>query len=101
MARAVRPGGWVRRPGADHLGGPDRWRAALHARARHPDVGALLPGLVRAIGLELVDAWSESPAGAGPGPVHDYLAELTEVDPGDAAIVLPPLVTVLGSTIPA
>ena len=25
----------------------------------------------------------------------DYLAELTEVDPGDAAIVLPPLVTVL------
>jgi len=55
----------------------------------------LLPGLVRSAGLELVDAWGESPAGAGPGPVADYLAELTEVNPGDASVVLPPLVTVL------
>ncbi len=63
---------------------------------RHPDIGALLPRLVRDAGLELVDAWAEAPAGAGPGPVARYLEELTEVDPGDEPVVLPPLVTVIG-----
>ena len=67
--------------------------------ARHPDVGALLPGMVRELGLELVDAWAEAPAGAGPGPVATYLGDLTEVDPGDASVVLPPLVTVIGRRI--
>ena len=43
---------------------------------------ALLPGLVRDLGLELVDAWAEAPAGAGPGVVSAYLEELTELDPG-------------------
>jgi hypothetical protein len=52
--------------------------------------------MVREVGLELVDAWAEAPAGAGPGPVATYLEELTEVEPGDASIVLPPLVTVIG-----
>jgi len=64
--------------------------------ARHPDIGALLPALVRDAGLELVDAWAEAPAGAGPGPVSEYLEALTEVDPGDEPVVLPPLVTVIG-----
>ena len=63
--------------------------------ARHPDVGALLPALVAQAGLDVVDAWAESQAGAGPGPVRDYLAQLTEVDPGDEPVVLPPLVTVV------
>ena len=63
--------------------------------ARHPDVGALLPSLVRDAGLDIVDAWAEAPAGAGPGPVADYLELLTEVDPGDDPVVLPPLVTVV------
>jgi hypothetical protein len=43
-----------------------------------------------------VDAWAEAPASAGPGAVATYLEELTEVDPGDDPIVLPPLVTVIG-----
>ena len=64
--------------------------------ARHQDVGDLLPRMVREAGLELVDAWAEAPAGAGPGPVATYLEELTEVEPGDASVVLPPLVTVIG-----
>jgi hypothetical protein len=55
----------------------------------------MLPGLVRSAGLQLIDAWAEAPADAGPGPVARYLEELTEVDPGDASIVLPPLVTVI------
>jgi hypothetical protein len=42
-----------------------------------------------------VDAWAEAPAGVGPGPVADYLTLLTDVDPGDDPVVLPPLVTVV------
>jgi SAM-dependent methyltransferase len=95
MRDAVRPGGWVvaqepitsaGRVGGEPLSMPD---------ARHPDVGALLPALVRAAGLDVVDAWAESQADAGPGPVRDYLAALTDVDPGDDPVVLPPLVTVV------
>ena len=95
MAAAVRPGGWVvaQEPitSAGRIGGepfsmPD---------ARHPDFGALLPALVRQAGLVIVDAWAEAPAGAGPGPVAEYLTVLTEVDPGDEPVVLPPLVTVV------
>jgi SAM-dependent methyltransferase len=96
MADAVKPGRWVvaqepvtsaGRIGGQPLSMPD---------VRHPDVGAVLPALVRDAGLELVDAWAEAPAGAGPGPVASYLEELTGVDPGDDPIVLPPLVTVVG-----
>ena len=95
MGAAVRPGGWVvvqepitsaGRVGGKPLSMPD---------ARHPDVGALLPALVAEAGLEVVDAWAESQAGAGDGPVRDYLASLTGVDPGDDPVVLPPLVTVV------
>jgi hypothetical protein len=64
--------------------------------ARHPDIGALLPALVRDAGLDVVDAWAEAPAGVGRGPVADYLEAMTDVDPGDDPVVLPPLVTVLG-----
>jgi SAM-dependent methyltransferase len=100
MARSVRPGGWVvaqepitsaGRVGGTPLSMPD---------ARHPDIGALLPALARDAGLSIVDAWAEAPAGVGPGPVSDYLAELTGVDPGDDPIVLPPLVTIVGRTGP-
>ncbi|HXQ60723.1 MAG TPA: methyltransferase domain-containing protein [Acidimicrobiales bacterium] len=96
MKTAVRPGGWVvaQEPvtSAGRLGG----RPLSMPDARHPDVGALLPGLVRSTGLDIIDAWAEAPAGVGPGPVADYLADLTGVSPGDDSIVLPPLVTVVG-----
>jgi hypothetical protein len=62
--------------------------------ARHPDVGAVLPALFRDAGLDVVDAWGESPAGVG-GAVADYLEAMTSVDPGDDPVVLPPLVTVV------
>jgi SAM-dependent methyltransferase len=96
MARAVKPGGWVvaqepvtsaGRVGGSALSMPD---------VPHPDVGAVLPALVRDTGLELVDAWAEAPAGVGPGPVTSYLASLTGVDPGPDPVILPPLVTVIG-----
>jgi SAM-dependent methyltransferase len=96
MASVVRPGGWVvaqepvtsaGRVGGVPLSMPD---------ALHPDVGAILPALLHDAGLELIDAWAEAPAGVGPGPVTEYLASLTGVDPGDDPVVLPPLVTVIG-----
>ncbi len=97
MALAVRPGGWVvaQEPitSAGRVGG----RSLSMPDARHPDIGALLPALVRDAGLEIVDAWAEAPAGIGPGPVTSYLGSLTGVDPGDDPVVLPPLVTVIGS----
>src|SRR5581483_10685317 len=83
MGQAVRPGGWVvvQEPitTAGRVGG----EPLSMEGARDQDLGASLPGLVRDAGLEIVDAWAESAAGAGPGPVRDYLASLTEVDPGD------------------
>jgi SAM-dependent methyltransferase len=96
MAGAVKPGAWVvaqepittaGRIGGSPLSMPD---------ARHQDVGAILPVLVRDAGLEVIDAWAEAPAGVGPGPVARYLESLTGVDPGDEPVVLPPLVTVIG-----
>jgi SAM-dependent methyltransferase len=96
MAGAVREGGWVvaQEPitSAGRIGGS----ALSMPGARHPDVGAVLPALVRDAGLEVVDAWAEAPAGVGPGPVAAYLETLTGVDPGEDPVVLPPLVTVIG-----
>lgn len=95
MAGAVRQGGWVVAQEPITSAGRIAGQPFSMPDARHPDVGALLPALVQQAGLEVVDAWAEAPAGAGPGPVADYLEVLTEVDPGDDPVVLPPLVTVV------
>ena len=95
MGSAVKPGAWVVAQEPITSAGRIDGNPFSMPEARHPDIGALLPGLVLDAGLELIDAWAEAPAGAGPGPVSTYLEELTEVDPGNSAIVLPPLVTVL------
>lgn len=95
MKSAVRPGGWVvaQEPitSAGRIGG----RPLSMPSARDADVGAVLPGLAVDAGLDLVDAWAEAPAWAGPGPVADYLEGMTEVHPGDEPVILPPLVTVV------
>jgi ubiquinone/menaquinone biosynthesis C-methylase UbiE len=95
MGQAVRPGGWVVTQEPITSAGRIDGRPCVFEDARHPDVGALLPALVRRAGLQLVDAWAEAPAWAGPGPVTEYLAALTEADPGDDPVVLPPLVSVV------
>lgn len=96
MATAVRSGGWVvtQEPitSAGRIGGAPM----SMPEAKHPDVGAVLPALIRNASLEVVDAWAEAPAGVGPGAVSQYLESLTGVDPGDDPVVLPPLVTVIG-----
>lgn len=95
MRKAVRPGGWVVAQEPITSAGRIDGNPLSMPDARHPDVGALLPGLFRAAGLELDDAWAEAPAGSGPGPVAEYLESLTGVDPADDSVVLPPLVTVV------
>ena len=95
MGAAVRPGGWVVAQEPITSAGRVCGEPFSMPDAPNPDVGAELPALTRAAGLEIVDAWAESQAGAGPGPVSEYLASLTGVDPGDDAVVLPPLVTVV------
>jgi SAM-dependent methyltransferase len=95
MGAAVRPRGWVVVQEPITTAGRIDGRPFSMPDARHPDIGALLPALARSAGHEVVDAWAEAPAGAGPGPVADYLAQLTGVDPGDDSVVLPPLVTVV------
>lgn len=95
MGRAVRPGGWVVAQEPITSAGRIDGRPFSMPDARHPDVGALLPALVRRAGLETIDTWAEAPAAAGPGPVAAYLESLTGVDPGEDPVVLPPLVTVV------
>lgn len=95
MGEAVRPLGWVVAQEPVTSAGRVDGRSLSMPDARHPDIGAHLPALVRDAGLEVVDAWAESQAGAGAGPVRDYLTHLTGVDPGDDSVVLPPLVTVV------
>jgi SAM-dependent methyltransferase len=96
MAGAVRQGGWVVAQEPITTAGRIAGTPFSMPDARHPDVGAVLPSLVRDAGLEVIDAWAEAPAGVGPGPVSEYLETLTGVDPGDDPVVLPPLVTVIG-----
>ena len=96
MAGAVRAGGWVVAQEPITSAGRIDGSPLSMPDARHPDVGALLPALVRDAGLQVVDAWAEAPAGVGPGPVARYLESLTGVDPADDPVVLPPLVTVIG-----
>lgn len=96
MAAAVRPGGWVVAQEPITSAGRIDGHPLSMPDALHPDVGALLPALVRRSGLTITDAWAEAPAGCGPGPVAAYLSTLTGVDPGDDPVVLPPLVTVVG-----
>jgi SAM-dependent methyltransferase len=96
MADVVKPGSWVVVQEPITTAGRIAGLAMSMPDARHQDIGAFLPTLVRQSGLEVVDAWAEAPAGVGPGPVSDYLQLLTGVDPGDDPVVLPPLVTVIG-----
>jgi SAM-dependent methyltransferase len=95
MGQAVRPRGWVVVQEPITSAGRIAGAPFSMPDARHPDVGALLPALAVQAGLEVVDAWAEAPAGAGAGPVAEYIAHLTGVDPGDDPVVLPPLVTVV------
>jgi len=67
MGAAVRPGGWVVAQEPITTAGRIGGRPLSMEGARDEDLGAVLPALVGEVGLVLVDAWAEAPAGAGPG----------------------------------
>ncbi|MFP5328126.1 MAG: class I SAM-dependent methyltransferase [Acidimicrobiia bacterium] len=95
MASAVRPGGWVvAQEPITSAGRVDSEPLSMPAAA-DADVGARLSRLVCDAGLDVVDAWAEAPVAPGTPLVREYLEAMTEVDPGDVPIVLPPLVTVV------
>ena len=71
MADVVKPGSWVVAQEPITTAGRINGSPLSMPDARHQDVGALLPALVRSAGLEVVDAWAEAPAGVGPGPVAE------------------------------
>jgi hypothetical protein len=96
MAAVVKPGAWVVAQEPITSAGRIAGTPMSMPEARHPDIGALLPALIRDAGLDVIDAWAEAPAGVGPGAVARYLESLTGVDPEDDPVVLPPLVTVIG-----
>src|SRR5207302_9637556 len=79
MAQAVRPGGWVVAQEPITTAGRIDGQPLSMADAQHPDVGAILPGLVGDAGLDVVDAWAEAPAGVG-GAVAEYLEAMTGGD---------------------
>jgi ubiquinone/menaquinone biosynthesis C-methylase UbiE len=98
MMKAVRTGGWVvaQEPitSAGRVG--HRPISADAPSILHPDLGLDLPSLFHAIGLELTDAWAESPVGYRNGPVVEYLEEMTEATIDNEVVVVPPLMTVVG-----
>jgi SAM-dependent methyltransferase len=96
MAAVVKPGAWVVAQEPITSAGRIAGIPMSMPDARHPDIGALLPALIRDAGLDVIDAWAEAPAGVGAGPVRRYLESLTGVDPEDDPVILPPLVTVIG-----
>ena len=96
MLDAVRPGGYVVAQEPITTAGRIGGKALSMPGVAHQDAGADLPRIFSVAGCEVIDAWAESQVGFGQGPVARYLEELTDVDPGDESIVLPPLVTVIG-----
>ncbi len=95
MASAVKETGWIVAQEPITSSGRIDNKAFSMPDCSNPDIGALLPGLVKKANLKIIDAWAEAPAGAGPGPIADYLKSLTGIDPGEDSVVLPPLVTVI------
>ena len=96
MALATKPGGFVVMQEPITSAGRIDGTAFSMEGALYPDIGALLPSLIRQAGLELIDCWAESQAWSGEGVVSSYLEHLTGVNPGDSPVVLPPLVTAIG-----
>ena len=95
MASITRPGGWLVAQEPITSAGRVAGGATSMPDAPHPDIGALLPALVRFRRSRAGGCLGRSPGGGWPGPVAEYLEDLTGVSPGDDPVVLPPLVTVI------
>ena len=97
MVRAVKKGGWIiiQEP-ITSAGRVGRTEMKMDSDAvLDPDVGCIVLQLLHDAGVEVRDAWIESPVGYGSGPVANYLQAMTDVSVYNEQIALPPLVTAI------
>ena len=99
MKQAIKPNGWVVIQEPVTTAGRIDLMPLSMPDARHQDIGAELPKLILESGLKLIDVWAEAPVGIKEGPVIEYLHFLTETDPGDDPVILPPLVTAIAKNL--
>ena len=62
---------------------------------RHPDIGIMVPQMVKELGIEVTDCWAEAPVALGDSSESRYLEAMTGVLVADEPIMLPPIVTTI------
>lgn len=97
MAGAVRKGGWLVIQEAVTTAGRvgESPISVLPGTMRHPDVGIVVPKIVKSLGLQLVDCWAEAPVGLGDTGETRYLEAMTGMLETDEPVMLPPVVTTI------
>ncbi len=97
MAGVVKTGGWLviqeAITSAGRIGQTPI--SALEAAMRHPDIGIMVPQMVKELGIEVTDCWAEAPVALGDSSESRYLEAMTGVLVADEPIMLPPIVTTI------
>ncbi|TAN30869.1 MAG: methyltransferase domain-containing protein [Actinomycetota bacterium] len=97
MASVVKGGGWIviqeAVTSAGRIG--ESAISALNGTMKHPDIGIIVPRIVRQLRLEITDCWAEAPVGLGDTPESRYLEAMTDILITDEPVMLPPLVTTI------
>lgn len=97
MASVVKDGGWIviqeAITSAGRIG--DSPISALSGTMKHPDIGIMIPSIVKQLGLEITDCWAEAPVGLGDTPESRYLETMTGILVTDVPVMLPPIVTTI------
>ncbi|NNN19152.1 MAG: methyltransferase domain-containing protein [Acidimicrobiaceae bacterium] len=97
MASVVKDGGWIviqeAVTSAGRIG--DSPISTLSGTMKHPDIGIMVPGIVKQLGLEITDCWAEAPVGLGDTPESRYLEAMTGILVTDEPVMLPPIVTTI------
>ena len=97
MASVVKDNGWIviqeAVTSAGRIG--ESPMSTLNGTMRHPDIGIMVPRIIRQLGFEMTDCWAEAPVGLGDTPESRYLEAMTDVLVTDEPVMLPPLVTTI------
>lgn len=95
MASVVRDGGWIVVQEAITSAGRIGLTpiSARSGTMRNPDIGIMVPQIVKDLGLQLIDCWAEAPVGIGDTLESRYLEAMTGVLITDEPVMLPPIVT--------
>ncbi len=97
MARVVNDHGWIviqeAITSAGRIGNTPI--GALDGSMKHPDIGIMVPLIVRELGLVMTDCWAEAPIALGDTQVSRYLEAMTDILVVDEPVMLPPIVTTI------